>query len=154
MIYSSGEQANVDTWGNYNWVLPESYFTKSIANGILTVTGEYRGTTVGDKRTGVLTLRLNSVATNNKMVETSLTLTQDANVKTDITYGNIYITYFIYPDIPASGGSVKTGNVTYSQTYGWNGATTGAGVITEGEAYISWTDGVDNIPSLGTTVKS
>ena len=107
VIYSSGEQANVDTWGNDNWILSESYFTKSIANGILTVTGEYRGITVGNKRTGVLTLSLNSVATNNKIVETSLTLTQDANVETDITYGNISITYFIYPDIPASGGSVN-----------------------------------------------
>lgn len=114
VIYSSGEQANVDTWGEYNWVLPESYFTKSSANGILTVTGEYRGTTVGDKRTGVLTLRLDSVVTNNKMVETSLTLTQDANVKTDITYGNISITYFIYPDIPASGGSVNP-KLAYTQ---------------------------------------
>lgn len=107
VIYSSGEQANVDTWGNDNWILSESYFTKSIANGILTVTGEYRGITVGDKRTGVLTLSLNSVATNNKIVETSLALTQDANVETDITYGNISITYFTYPDIPASGGSVN-----------------------------------------------
>ena len=107
VIYSSGEQANVDTWRNDNWILSESYFTKSIANGILTVTGEYRGITVGNKRTGVLTLSLNSVSTNNKIVETSLTLTQDANVETDITYGNISITYFTYPDIPASGGSVN-----------------------------------------------
>lgn len=107
VIYSSGEQANVDTWGNDNWILSESYFTKSIVNGILTVTGKYRGITVGDKRTGVLTLSLNSVATNNKIVETSLTLTQDANVETDITYGNISITYFTYPDIPALGGSVN-----------------------------------------------
>ena len=107
VIYSSGEQANVDTWGNDNWILSKSYFTKSIANGILTVTGEYRGITVGDKRTGVLTLSLNSVSTNNKIVETSLILTQDANVETDITYGNISITYFTYPDIPASGGSVN-----------------------------------------------
>lgn len=114
VIYSSGEQANVDTWGNDNWILSESYFTKSIANGILTVTGEYRGITVGDKRTGVLTLSLNSVATNNKIVETSLTLTQDANVKTDITYGNISITYFTYPDIPASGGSVNP-KLVYTQ---------------------------------------
>ena len=114
VIYSSGEQANVDTWGNDNWILSESYFTKSIANGILTVTGEYRGITVGDKRTGVLTLSLNSVATNNKIVETSLTLTQDANVETDITYGNISITYFTYPDIPASGGSVNP-KLAYTQ---------------------------------------
>lgn len=114
VIYSSGEQVNVDTWGNDNWILSESYFTKSIANGILTVTGEYRGITVGDKRTGVLTLSLNSVATNNKIVETSLTLTQDANVETDITYGNISITYFTYPDIPASGGSVSP-KLAYTQ---------------------------------------
>lgn len=70
-----------------------------------------------------------------------------------IIYANPVVT-LTCNDVPASGGSVKTGNVTYSQTYGWNGATTGAGVITEGEAYIYWTGGVDNIPSLGTTVKS
>lgn len=166
VIYSSGKQANVDAWDNNNWVLPESYFTKSIANGILTVTGEYRGTTVGDKRTGVLTLRLNSVVTNNKMVETSLTLTQDANVKTDITYGNIYITYFIYPDIPASGGSVNP-KLAYTQAKIQNYSSGGAKNIytissgatltygkrgTAGGGSINATTGVVSVGTRGTAV--
>ena len=166
MIYSSGEQANVDTWGNDNWILSESYFTKSIANGILTVTGEYRGITVGDKRTGVLTLSLNSVATNNKIVETSLTLTQDANVETDITYGNISIIYFTYPDIPASGGSVNP-KLAYIQAKIQNyssGSSKNIGTIssgatltygksgTAGGGSINATTGVVSVGTRGTTV--
>lgn len=166
VIYSSGEQANVDTWGNDNWILSESYFTKSIANGILTVTGEYRGITVGDKRTGVLTLSLNSVATNNKIVETSLTLTQDANVKTDITYGNISITYFIYPDIPASGGSVNP-KLAYTQAKIQNYSSGGSKNIdtissgatltydksgTAGGGSINATTGVVSVGTRGTAV--
>lgn len=166
VIYSSGEQANVDTWGNDNWILSESYFTKSIANGILTVTGEYRGITVGDKRTGVLTLSLNSVATNNKIVETSLTLTQDANAETDITYGNISITYFTYPDIPASGGSVNP-KLAYTQAkiqnYSSGGSknidTISSGAIltygksgTAGGGSINATTGVVSVGTRGTAV--
>lgn len=166
VIYSSGEQANVDTWGNDNWILSESYFTKSIANGILTVTGEYRGITVGDKRTGVLTLSLNSVATNNKIVETSLTLTQDANVETDITYANISITYFTYPDIPASGGSVNP-KLAYTQAKIQNYSSGGSKNIdtissgatltygksgTAGGGSINVTTGVVSIGTRGTAV--
>lgn len=166
VIYSSGEQANVDTWGNDNWILSESYFTKSIANGILTVTGEYRGITVGDKRTGVLTLSLNSVATNNKIVETSLTLTQDANVETDITYGNISITYFTYPDIPASGGSVNP-KLAYTQAKIQNYSSGGSKNIdiissgatltygksgTAGGGSINATTGVVSVGTRGTAV--
>lgn len=166
VVYSSGEQANVDTWNNYNWILPESYFTKSIANGILTVTGEYRGTKVGDKRTGVLTLTLNSVATNNKTIETSLTLTQGANVETGIAYCNISITYFTYPDIPASGGSVNP-KLAYTQAKIQNYSSGGSKNIdtissgatltygksgTAGGGNINATTGVVSVGTRGTTV--
>ena len=166
VIYSSGEQVNVDTWGNDNWILSESYFTKSIANGILTVTGEYRGITVGDKRTGVLTLSLNSVATNNKIVETSLTLTQAANEATTVSYGNINITYFTYPDIPASGGSVNP-KLAYTQSKIQNYSSGGSKNIdtissgatltygksgTAGGGSINTTTGVVSVGTRGTTV--
>lgn len=166
VVYSSGEQANVDTWTNDNWILPELYFTKSIANGILTVTGEYRGITVGNKRTGVLTLSLNSVSTNNKTIETSLTLTQDANVETNITYSNINITYFTYSDIPASGGSVSP-KLAYTQAkiqhYSSGGSknldtiSSGATLTysksgTAGGGSINATTGVVSVGTRGTTV--
>lgn len=166
VIYSSGEQVNVDTWGNDNWILSESYFTKSIANGILTVTGEYRGITVGDKRTGVLTLSLNSVVTNNKIVETSLTLTQAANEATTVSYGNINITYFTYPDIPASGGSVNP-KLAYTQSKIQNYSSGGSKNIdtissgatltygksgTAGGGSINTTTGVVSVGTRGTTV--
>ena len=166
VVYSSGTQANVDTWRADNWILSQSYFTKSIADGILTVTGEYRGITIGAQRSGTLTLSLNSVSTNNKTIETSLTLTQAANEVTTVSYGNINITYFIYPDIPAAGGSVNP-KLAYTQakiqnyssggsknigtissgatlTYGKNG--------TSGSGGINATTGVVSVGTRGTTI--
>lgn len=49
-----------------------------------------------------------------------------------ITYSDITITDFSYDGVvPASGGTA-TPTVTYSQTFGYNGATTGGGTITSG----------------------
>lgn len=57
-------------------------------------------------------------------------------------------------DIPASGGSRSSFSTmpSYSQTWGWNGSTTGGGTITSG-ASISYGTAV-SAGSLGTTVKS
>lgn len=57
-------------------------------------------------------------------------------------------------DIPASGGtrSSFSSMPSYSQTWGWNGSTTGGGTITSG-ASISYGTAV-SAGSLGTTVKS
>lgn len=57
-------------------------------------------------------------------------------------------------DIPASGGEVSSFSAmpSYSQTWGWNGSTTGGGTITSG-ASISYGTAVST-GSLGTTVKS
>lgn len=57
-------------------------------------------------------------------------------------------------DIPASGGSRSSFSSmpSYSQTWGWNGSTTGGGTITSG-ASISYGTAV-SAGSLGTTVKS
>lgn len=71
-----------------------------------------------------------------------------------LTYSEITLSGGAVSDIPASGGtrSSFTTLPTYSQTYGWNGATTGAGTVTSG-ASISYGTAV-SASSLGTTTKS
>lgn len=71
-----------------------------------------------------------------------------------LTYSEITVSGGAVSDIPASGGtrSSFTTLPTYSQTYGWNGATSGAGTVTTG-ASISYGTAV-SASSLGTTVKS
>lgn len=85
-----------------------------------------------------------------------ITITQNAGVK---TYANPVISAVTYSsDIPAEGGSV-TPTVTYSQTWGWNGATTGGGTITSGGtlaftgANVDPSTGKVTGSDLGTTVK-
>lgn len=142
--YTSGATTDITTGANtiYSVQNPVTGFT--LSDNILTVTSNKSS----NPRNGFV-VRIN-ILLNGKTAIKDITYNQDAGY---YTYANPVVT-LTCNDVPASGGSVKTGNVTYSQTYGWNGATTGAGVITEGKAYISWTGGVDNIPSLGTTVKS
>lgn len=142
--YTSGATTDITTGANtiYSVQNPVTGFT--LSNNILIVTSNKSL----NPRNGFV-VRIN-ILLNGKTAIKDITYNQAAGY---YTYANPVVT-LTCNDVPASGGSVKTGNVTYSQTYGWNGATTGAGVITEGEAYISWTGGVDNIPSLGTTVKS
>lgn len=102
-VYTSGGQTCITTWAARDWVLSQSYFSKTLSNGIVTVTGEYRGTTVGSSRTGTLTVNLKSAATENKQLSTSVTLTQAENTK---AYGNISILDFHYP--VASGDSTTS----------------------------------------------
>ena len=54
-----------------------------------------------------------------------ITISQSAGY---YTYGNITINSFAYGAISAVGGNVSP-SITYSQPYGWNGATSGAGTI-------------------------
>lgn len=70
------------------------------------------------------------------------------------TYSEITASGGSVSDIPASGGSRSSFTTlpTYSQTWGWNGSTTGGGTITSG-ASISYGTAV-SAGSLGTTVKS
>lgn len=70
------------------------------------------------------------------------------------TYSEITASGGSVSDIPASGGSRSSfSNMpSYSQTWGWNGSTTGGGTITSG-ASISYGTAV-SAGSLGTTVKS
>lgn len=142
--YTSGATIDITTGANTTYSVQNPVTGFTLSNNILIVTSNKSL----NPRNGFV-VRIN-ILLNGKTAIKDITYNQAAGY---YTYANPVVT-LTCNDVPASGGSVKTGNVTYSQTYGWNGATTGAGVITEGEAYISWTGGVDNIPSLGTTVKS
>lgn len=70
------------------------------------------------------------------------------------TYSEITVSGGAVSDIPASGGTRSSFSTmpSYSQTWGWNGSTTGGGTITSG-ASISYGTAV-SAGSLGTTVKS
>lgn len=142
--YTSGTTIDITTGANTTYSVQNPVTGFTLSNNILNVTSNESL----NPRNGFV-VRIN-ILLNGKTAIKDITYNQAAGY---YSYANPVVT-LTCNDVPASGGSVKTGNVTYSQTYGWNGAITGAGVITEGEAYISWTGGVDNIPSLGTTVKS
>lgn len=142
--YTSGATTDITTGANTTYSVQNPITGFMLSNNILSVTSNKSL----NPRNGFV-VRIN-ILLNSKTAIKDITYNQAAG---HYTYADPVVT-LTCNDVPASGGSVKTGNVTYSQTYGWNGTTTGAGVITEGEAYISWTGGVDNIPSLGTTVKS
>ena len=142
--YTSSATTDITTGANITYSVQNPVTGFTLSNNILRVTSNKSL----NPRNGFI-VRIN-ILLNGKTAIKDITYNQAAGY---YTYANPVVT-LTCNDVPASGGSVKTGNVTYSQTYGWNGATTGAGVITEGEAYITWTGGVNNIPSLGTTVKS
>lgn len=142
--YTSGATTDITTGANTTYSVQNPVTGFTLSNNILNVTSNKSL----NPRNGFV-VRIN-ILLNGKTAIKDITYNQAAGY---YTYANPVVT-LTCNDVPASGGSVKTGNVTYSQTYGWNGATSGVGVITEGEAYIYWTGGVDNIPSLGTTVKS
>lgn len=93
------------------------------------------------------TVTLTQAETNKKA---TISCSQSAGYR---TYSEITASGGSVEDIPASGGtrSSFTTLPTYSQTWGWNGSTTGGGTITSG-ASISYGTAV-SAGSLGTTVK-
>jgi len=97
-------------------------------------------------RSGTVTL---TQAETNKKV--TISCSQSAGYK---TYSEITASGGAVTDIPASGGtrSSFTTLPTYSQTWGWNGSTTGGGTITSG-ASISYGTAV-SASNLKDTVKS
>lgn len=143
-IYTSGSTIDVTTGANITYSVQNPVTGFTLSNNIVRVTSNQSL----NPRNGFV-VRIN-VLLNGKTAIKDITYNQAAG---HYTYAAPVVT-LTCDDVPASGGSIKTGKVAYSQTYGWNGATTGAGVITDGEAYIYYNGGVDNIPSLGTTVKS
>lgn len=94
------------------------------------------------------TVTLTQAETNRKA---TISCSQSAGYR---TYSEITASGGSVSDIPAGGGSRSSFSSmpTYSQTWGWNGSTTGGGTITSG-ASISYGTAV-SADSLGTTVKS
>lgn len=97
-------------------------------------------------RSGTVTL---TQAETNKKV--TISCSQSAGYK---TYSEITASGGAVTDIPASGGTRSSFSTmpSYSQTWGWNGSTTGGGTITSG-ASISYGTAV-SASSLGTTSKA
>lgn len=115
------------------------------------VSGSGTSVTMGNNtststRSGTVTLT--QAETGKKL---TLSCSQSAGYR---TYSEITASGGSVPDIPASGGSRSSFSTmpSYSQTWGWNGSTTGGGTITSG-ASISYGTAV-SAGSLGTTVKS
>ena len=115
------------------------------------VSGSGTSVTMGNNtststRSGTVTLT--QVETGKKL---TLSCSQSAGYR---TYSEITASGGSVSDIPASGGSISSFSSmpSYSQTWGWNGSTTGGGTITSG-ASISYGTAV-SAGSLGTTVKS
>ncbi|UWD55266.1 MAG: hypothetical protein [Bacteriophage sp.] len=102
--------------------------------------------TFASTRSGTVTLT--QAETNKKA---TISCSQSAGYR---TYSEITASGGSVSDIPASGGSRSSFSSmpSYSQTWGWNGSTTGGGTITSG-ASISYGTAV-SAGSLGTTVKS
>ena len=115
------------------------------------VSGSGTSVTMGNNtststRSGTVTL---TQAETNKKV--TISCSQSAGYK---TYSEITASGGAVTDIPASGGTRSSFSTmpSYSQTWGWDGSTTGGGTITSG-ASISYGTAV-SAGSLGTTVKS
>lgn len=104
------------------------------------------GNNTSSTRSGTVTLT--QAETNKKA---TISCSQSAGYR---TYSEITASGGSVSDIPASGGSRSSFSSmpSYSQTWGWNGSTTGGGTITSG-ASISYGTAV-SAGSLGTTVKS
>ena len=112
-----------------------------------------KGTTVsGRNSAGTLTA---TVTMNGKSGKASATVYQAANAATTITYGNITISSFTVADIPAGGGTVSSGTVSYSQPRTQNytsGATAALSALTSGGS-VSYSTGV-HANNLGTAITS
>lgn len=105
-----------------------------------------------ESKLGPLTVKITGLGEGGKSLSTTGSVYQAAGVK---TYAELVVDIASDEDIPASGGSV-TPTVAYSQTWGWNGATTGGGTLTTGGTVTfdnGTTDGTVSAESLGTTVK-
>lgn len=137
------EYRNGHTYGNQ---IPLSY---TRANTGVTGTGTSvtmaNNTSTSAKSGSVI---LTQAETNKKL---TISCSQSAGYR---TYSEITVSGGSVSDIPASGGSRSSFSTmpSYSQTWGWNGSTTGGGTITSG-ASISYGTAV-SAGSLGTTAKA
>ena len=113
-----------------------------------TVTAANRTTVVGERRFATVTASYTGATSK------EVTVWQQANATTTITYGTPTVTLRV-SDIPASGGSVSSGTVTYSQSRTQNytsGATSPMSALTTG-GIVSYSTKVSGT-GLGTTIKN
>ena len=146
--YSSGSVADV--------LIEDSKIgTDTIKPSVGSVSGsaESKGTTVS----GITTVKEQAVTwtgKGGKKATGTMYIYQAANAATDITYGVPAISSFTVDDIPASGGSISSGSVSYSQSRTQNytsGATSQLSSLNSGGT-ITYSTAV-SASSLGTTVK-
>lgn len=116
------------------------------------VSAASKGVTVSEQTTA--TTATATVTMNGKSAAKSATVYQAANAATTITYGTPSVSLAV-ADIPAGGGSVASGTVTYSQSRTQNytsGSTAALSALTSGGT-VSYSTAV-SAGSLGTTVKA
>lgn len=146
--YSSGSVADV--------LIEDSKIgTDTIKPSVDSVSGsaESKGTTVSDVTT-VKEQAVTWTGKGGKKATGTMYIYQAANAATDITYGVPAISSFTVDDIPASGGSISSGSVSYSQSRTQNytsGATAQLSNLDSGGT-ITYSTAV-SASSLGTTVK-
>lgn len=146
--YSSGSVADV--------LIEDSKIgTDTIKPSVGSVSGsaESKGTTVSDVTT-VKEQAVTWTGKGGKKATGTMYIYQAANAATDITYGVPAISSFTVDDIPASGGSISSGSVSYSQSRTQNytsGATAQLSNLSSGGT-ITYSTAV-SASSLGTTVK-
>ena len=129
--------------------------TDTIKPSISSVSGsaESKGTTVS----GITTVKEQAVTwtgKGGKKATGTMYIYQAANATTDITYGVPVISSFTVDDIPASGGSISSGSVSYSQSRTQNytsGATAQLSSLNSGGT-ITYSAAV-SASSLGTSIK-
>lgn len=129
--------------------------TDTIKPSVASVSGsaESKGTTVS----GITTVKEQAVTwtgKGGKKATGTMYIYQAANAATDITYGVPTISSFTVDDIPASGGSISSGSVSYSQSRTQNytsGATAQLSSLNSGGT-ITYSTAV-SASSLGTSIK-
>ena len=129
--------------------------TDTIKPSVSSVSGsaESKGTTVS----GITTVKEQAVTwtgKGGKKATGTMYIYQAANAATDITYGVPTISSFTVDDIPASGGSISSGSVSYSQSRTQNytsGATAQLSNLDSGGT-ITYSTAV-SASSLGTSIK-
>lgn len=119
--YSSGSPASANSGGTLSYAVKTAKTGFSLSGSTVTATNN-TSTSARNGFVVTITLKLND-----KTTTKDITYNQAAGY---FTYANPVINA-TYPTIPASGGTV-TPTVSYSQTYGWNGTTSGAGTDTTG----------------------
>lgn len=129
--------------------------TDTIKPSVGSVSGsaESKGTTVSDVTT-VKEQAVTWTGKGGKKATGTMYIYQAANATTDITYGVPAISSFTVDDIPASGGSISSGSVSYSQSRTQNytsGATAQLSNLDSGGT-ITYSTAV-SASSLGTSIK-